>query len=208
MSNRLSPLVSVIIPAYNSGRFISEAIESILEQIYPELEVIVVNDGSTDNTEEIIRKYRNRVRYIYQPNKGLAEARNSGIRAARGKYLQFLDADDLLLPRKIERQVDFLEKFSDFDIVYSDTRYFNDLKKDNLIDLRLPHHSGYILNKLIVSNFIPINSPLFGKRCIEKVGFFKGNGVYLYGVQDWEFLLRLAYAGARFKYMDEILALC
>ena len=99
------PLVSVIIPAYNSADFIDEALKSVFDQTYKDLEIIVVDDGSTDDTRAVLEKYGDRVNYHYQDNNGPASARNRGIKLARGKYIAFLDADDLWLPTKLEKQV-------------------------------------------------------------------------------------------------------
>ena len=96
------PLVSVIIPTYNSAGYIEEALESVFEQTLQDFEIIVVDDGSTDGTGEVLRKYGDRIRYIYQENNGPASARNGGIRVARGEYIAFLDADDLWVSTKLE----------------------------------------------------------------------------------------------------------
>jgi glycosyltransferase involved in cell wall biosynthesis len=100
-----SPLVSIVIPTYNYGRFIGETIDSALAQSYSPMEVIVVDDGSTDDTRERLAGYGDRVRYIYQQNRGLSAARNTGIEAAHGEFIALLDSDDLWLPDKLEKQV-------------------------------------------------------------------------------------------------------
>ncbi len=103
------PLVSVIVPVYNGAQFIGKAIESVLVQNYDPLEIIIVDDGSTDETANIVKSYNN-MRYIYQPNQGVAAARNSGIENSRGKLIAFLDADDCWAPNKLNIQVDCLLK--------------------------------------------------------------------------------------------------
>jgi glycosyltransferase involved in cell wall biosynthesis len=96
-------MVSVIIPAYNQGHYLGEAIQSVLSQTYQDFEVLVIDDGSTDNTAEIARSFSDpRIQYIYQDNRGLSGARNTGIRHARGEYLTYLDSDDQFLPEKLE----------------------------------------------------------------------------------------------------------
>src|SRR3990167_7556109 len=101
--------VSIIIPAYNAGKYIKGVLENLFLQTYRNIEIIVVDDGSTDNTEQIVKAYQNRgVRYIYQQNKGVAGARNAGIKEAKGELIAFLDADDFYLPEKIEKEVGFL----------------------------------------------------------------------------------------------------
>jgi len=106
----MNPLVSVIIPTYNRGHVVPEAIESVLRQTYPNLEVIVVDDGSADNTPECLQQFAGRIRVITQENAGPAAARNRGIEMARGELIAFLDSDDLWLPTKLERQVTLLEQ--------------------------------------------------------------------------------------------------
>jgi glycosyltransferase involved in cell wall biosynthesis len=96
------PLVSVIIPCYRQGHLLPEALESVLAQTYPAVEAVVVNDGSPDDTDEVVHRYLPRVRYVRQQNRGLPAARNAGIRASSGQYLLFLDADDLLYPKAVE----------------------------------------------------------------------------------------------------------
>ncbi len=103
------PLVSVIVPVYNGAQFIGKAIESVLVQNYDPLEIIIVDDGSTDETANIVKSYNN-MRYIYQPNQGVATARNTGINSSRGKLIAFLDADDCWAPNKLNIQVDCLLK--------------------------------------------------------------------------------------------------
>lgn len=105
----MSGTVSVVIPAYNSERFIAGAVESVLGQTYPDVETVVVDDGSTDGTVEALRPYLSHVRLIQKVNGGVATARNAGAAAATGRYVSFLDADDVWLPRKLERQVALLE---------------------------------------------------------------------------------------------------
>jgi len=105
------PVVSVIIPAYNAERFIADTLKSVLTQKYPALEVIVVNDGSTDDTEAAVKAFDDpRIHYIAQPNRGCSGAKNTGLQASTGKYIQYLDADDLLSPDKIGEQVTALLK--------------------------------------------------------------------------------------------------
>jgi glycosyltransferase involved in cell wall biosynthesis len=102
------PLVSVIMPAYNTARYIREAIDSVLDQDYPSKELIVIDDGSTDGTLEVLRSYGDRITLIEQRNQGSAVARNAGLAAARGECIAFLDSDDIWLPGKLRLQVDHL----------------------------------------------------------------------------------------------------
>jgi glycosyltransferase involved in cell wall biosynthesis len=113
------PLVSVIIPAHNAGRYLRECIDSVLSQSYPSLEIIVVDDGSTDDTPRIMSEFGDRIVAIRQDNAGAAAARNAGLFRARGKYIAFLDADDVWRPDKLERQVEVLEASPDVGVVFS-----------------------------------------------------------------------------------------
>jgi len=116
-----SPLISTIIPTYNDSKVVCDAIDCSLNQTYDNLEIIVVDDGSSDGTGGLLKeKYGNRIKYIYQENKGLSSARNTGIRHASGKYLQFLDADDLIYDRKISLQLEQIKNISGIAVAYCD----------------------------------------------------------------------------------------
>lgn len=106
----MPPTVSVVIPTYNRAHLIIETLESVFAQTYTDYEVIVVDDGSTDNTEEVLAPYRDRIRYIKQKNAGASVARNRGIVSAQGEYVTFLDSDDIWFPEKLEKQVRFFEQ--------------------------------------------------------------------------------------------------
>src|SRR5262245_58457673 len=118
------PLVSVIIPSYNYGCYVQQAVDSALSQSYPNQEVIVVDDGSTDDTEVRLAAYGKRIRYIHQKNQGLSEARNTGIREARGEFLAFLDSDDAFHPKKTELQMAYLMAHPEVSLV--GTEMFSD----------------------------------------------------------------------------------
>lgn len=105
------PLVTVIIPSYNRGWVLKEAIDSVLSQDYPHVELIVVNDGSTDNTAQILSLYGDKINVIHQENRGVSAARNTGVSHAAGDYIAFLDSDDIWLPRKISVQIDFFNQY-------------------------------------------------------------------------------------------------
>ena len=205
-------MVSVVVAAYNYGHFIGQALDSLAAQTYENWECIVIDDGSTDNTSEVIRAYAQkdaRVRYLHQVNSRQAAARNNGVRNSTGKYLQFLDADDLIEPRKLEQQVEFMERNPDVDIVYSDTRFFH---TDNPSELlysmwgeNTPWQPGVsgcgveVLLSLVQKNTIPINSALTRRSIFERVGPFDDE---LPPVEDWDFWLRCAEAGACFHFSD------
>jgi glycosyltransferase involved in cell wall biosynthesis len=110
--------VSVIIPAYNAGKFLGEAIKSVVDQLYQPLEIIVIDDGSTDNTEAVAKSFK-QVHYIHQENQGTAVALNNAIKQAKGDVFAFLDADDIWLPCKLEKQIGFLKNHESVDMVFS-----------------------------------------------------------------------------------------
>lgn len=211
------PLVSVIIPTYNYGRFIGEAVASLQLQTYANWEAIVVDDGSTDNTKQVVAELARdepRVIYVAQENARQGAARNNGIAHARGDYFQFLDADDLIEPNKLERQLAFLEQHAEVDIVYSSVRYFSAAAGGELLLSRqysswedegawMPELSGHgteLLVALLRNNIMVVNAPLMRRRLIEKVGAFDKD---LTPVEDWEYLIRCAISGAVFSFDDE-----
>jgi len=115
------PQVSVIIPAYNAGKYLEETVRSVLAQTYADFEIIICDDGSSDNTEEAAKSFGDpRIRYIHQKNAGVSAARNRGANISTGKYLAFLDADDLFQPANLEKKVALLEKRTDVALVFAD----------------------------------------------------------------------------------------
>lgn len=206
------PLVSVIIPTYNYAHLIAQTLENIQAQTYRNWECIVVDDGSMDNTEELIAHYLkqdNRIKYIYQKNQGQAAARNNGIKSSAGKYLQFLDADDLIEAKKFERQVEYLERYPDVDIVYSNVRYFRtERMNERLYSMWgdnspwMPEISGRgedILLALSGGNIMVVNAPLIRRNIIDDVGLFDETVPPL---EDWDYWIRCAIHGKWFQYKD------
>jgi glycosyltransferase involved in cell wall biosynthesis len=118
------PQVTAVIPVYNGERYLREAIDSVLAQDYPSLELLVIDDGSTDGSAEIARNFGDRIRYHYQPNAGLSAAQNAGVAEARGAFIAFLDCDDLWVPGKITLQVSVFEKETTTDMVFGHVEQF------------------------------------------------------------------------------------
>jgi len=168
-------LVSVIIPTYNREDLVCEAIQSVLEQTYRNFEIIVVDDGSTDDTKQALIPYKDRITYIYQENQGGAAARNTGIKAAKGKYIAFLDSDDLWFPQKLERQVEILDNHDDFALVYTNIVYI-----DNAGRFNAPGYSsrmflsGYLFKETLLRKVACGHPPtwLIRKTCFEEIGGF------------------------------------
>ena len=172
------PTVSVIIPTYNRALIIKDAIQSVLNQTYSDYEIIVVDDGSTDNTNNVINDFRSRsekVHYIYQENKGRSAARNLGIRAARGDYVAFLDSDDMFLPEKLPVQVMALENNLDFGMVFSHVLRMDE-HGNILHDISHGREklTGWIYPELlfIKKNIITIPSVMVRKRVLNEIGGF------------------------------------
>lgn len=206
-----SAMVSVVIPTYNCGDWIGETLESVVNQDYPKLEVIVVDDGSTDKTKEVVAAFNSdRVRYVYQSNSGGASSpRNTGIQHARGPYIAFIDADDVMLPGKIERAVQLLDRDPSLGLVFAnfvvfdelngqrpgsflDTyKYFGNLPKKQVGDSQYVIKAGAAYDGLIVENYIGTSGVVVPKRVLAKVGPFDEQ---LKGPEDFEMWLRIAYA--------------
>ena len=199
-------LVSIIIPAYNAARYLSEAVNSALHQTYSDVEIIVVDDGSTDNIKDIARPYREagKIQYIYQENKGLSAARNTGIRAARGEYIAFLDSDDLFLPDKLEKQVRYLEEHPACDICYCNLKHFYEEEPDRMLQLQYRYYSGAdAFPHLLWKNFINPLSVVLRRSVFDHYGYFNES---MRRSEDWDMWVRAAYRGARFDFLPEALA--
>ncbi len=199
-------LVSIIIPAYNGEAYIAEAIDSALKQTYPHCEIIIVDDGSTDGTSEAVKPFlkNKNVRYVYQKNKGLAAARNTGIAHAQGIYIAFLDSDDIFLPTKIERQVAFLKTHPECDISYCDLWHFYEETPSELLSLKYTFYSREkVFPELLKKNFINPLSVVMRRLSVEPFGWF--NESYRRS-EDWELWVRLGFECLSFCFLDEKLA--
>jgi len=183
------PKLSIVIPTYNNALYLSDALKSIFHQTFKDYEIIVVDDGSTDNTRDIIKKFEERIRYIYQPNSGGAsKPRNEGIKVAKGKYIAVFDADDLMVDGKLKIQVNFLDNHPEIDFIFTD---FCNFEGDTMyprhsstcIDFRsiLNHNVGedqYIIGRedgyrtLLLENYVGTSSMMFKPQLIDKVGLF------------------------------------
>lgn len=208
-----APLVSIIIPTFNYGKFIGETLQCLRNQDYQNFEIIIVDDGSTDNTKEIVAKFVEldaRIKYFYQINSGPSVARNLGLKQANGEFIQFLDADDLLSNNKISLQVKFLTENLNIDISYTSAFYFKDGCVEKLyqsLDLSqnswMPKISGSgypLLEYLVRQNILPINCALIRKTALNHDHQFMPN---FYGVEDWYFWLDLAFNHTSFHYLEE-----
>jgi glycosyltransferase involved in cell wall biosynthesis len=187
-----SPLVSVIIPAYNAEKTIARTLESVLSQTYKHIEVIVVNDGSTDRTEEIVEAFAQtdrRIRILHQPNLGATAARNCGIKSSKGEYIAPIDADDIWHEEKIQAQVEVFQHCGpSVGLVYSWSIIVDEM--GNPLAGIAHEYQGNVLAELIYSNFVGNGScPLIRRSCFQNVGDFNIN---LRAGQDWDMYLRIA----------------
>lgn len=186
----LQPLVSIIIPGYNRAEYIAETIESVLAQTYRNIEIIVVDDGSTDNTREIVAEYLPKVQYIWQENSERGASRNHGLRLAKGEFISFLDSDDLWLPNKIEEDLEFLENSSAVGVIYTDICLV-DAKGNYLKLIKRKGFRGKVTEKLLEDNFVSIGAHLSRTQLIREIGGFLEER-QLSGSEDWEMWVRLS----------------
>ncbi|MEL7077908.1 MAG: glycosyltransferase [Cyanobacteria bacterium J06648_1] len=195
MSNEL---VSIIIPCFNAARWLKEAVDSCLNQTYSAIEIIVIDDGSTDESLDIIKSYDDKIIWETGENRGGNHARNSGFALSKGKYIQFLDADDYILPEKIARQVSFLEQ-TGVDIVYGDWRHRQHLPsgKTFLEDIKLSGEQEDILESLLADWWVSPACILFTREIVEKS---EGWDEDLKVGQDRDFFLSLVMDGAEVSY--------
>jgi len=199
--------VSIIIPTYNYGHFLVKCIDSVLNQTYSNIEIILVDDGSTDNTNEIIHtKYKNKVKYIYQENKGASVARNKGIDIARGEYLSFLDADDFFIPTSIEDRLNILQNNKEIGWVYSKWQYVD--TEGNIIE-KASQNASFAYNKRLRGNIfinmlsgtlINTSAVLIKRSCVEDAGGFDER---LPAFQDYDFWLRVSHRHL-VEYLDKV----
>jgi glycosyltransferase involved in cell wall biosynthesis len=182
-------LVSVLIPTYNRAGELPSAIESVLAQSYQPVEVVVVDDGSTDGTETLVRGRYPQVRYLRQTNRGPAAARNAGIKAASGRYIAFLDSDDRWTPRKLEQQIGLFRTRPDVGLVFSSVRFVN--RRGRTVDERRydPSFRGRVAERILSFSEIVLSSVVVRRTCIDQVGFFDEA---LMIAEDWDLYFRLA----------------
>jgi glycosyltransferase involved in cell wall biosynthesis len=168
----MSVRISVIIPVYNGDRYITQTIDSVLNQTYQDFEIIVIDDGSKDNSRQTLERYGDRIRYVYQENSGVAEARNHGFQLAQGEFIAFLDQDDVLLENKLALQLQAFEEDPDVEIVHSGWRlvdsegnFWSDIKPwKDAPELDL---AGWLMRMPVL-----FSAMMFRRSALEKVGKF------------------------------------
>ncbi|HEV8658844.1 MAG TPA: glycosyltransferase [Thermoanaerobaculia bacterium] len=206
-----TPRVTVIIAAYNYAQFIGEALDSVLAQTLTDWECVVVDDGSTDATPEIVKQWvarDSRFRYVGQENRGPNAARNVGLSRSSGDYVQFLDADDRLAPSKLAKHARYLDEHSDADIVYGPATFFRTEEPEKILYSRdgqlsrplMPQVSSgkEALRKLQMFNIMPILAALTRRSVFDRVGKLNES---VRTNEDWDFWLRCAIGGCEFRYV-------
>jgi glycosyltransferase involved in cell wall biosynthesis len=198
------PIVSVIIPTYNNSAYLANAIESAIAQTFRDIEIIVIDDGSTDDTQKVLTCFGDKIQVIHQCNQGPSAARNAGLRKSQGNYIAFLDSDDQWLPDKLTRQMPLFEMDPQVGVVFSDTFYVYKGKIQPKTSFQLrPPSSGFIFNSLFGKNFIPMLTAIVRRECFNQVGFFDEN---LKACEDYDMWLRISKSW-KFAYVAEPLAL-
>ena len=205
-------IISIVIPIYNSAKYLPEAIDSVLRQSYQKVEIIIVDDGSTDNTRQVVekymKKYPDKIKCFHQENKGPSAARNKGIQESKGKYIAFLDADDMWLEGYLSKCIKCLIE-KECELVMTDN-YIDIYDKDNkFIDRQYKSRENYLgnENKLYEILFQRFQKGFSGeirivlkKSCFDKIGFFDEK---LRILEDWELWLRIAKENLKIGYIQE-----
>ena len=182
------PLVSVIIPTYNRGWILQEAIDSVLEQDFQDYELIVVDDGSVDNTPTILKAYKNEITVLSQANRGVSAARNSGIKSATGRLISFLDSDDLWLPRKLSTQVKFFNDHPQAVITQTQEHW---IRNGVRVNPKKRHHkfSGMIFERSLALCLVSPSAVMIKKSLFNRVGIFDES---LPACEDYDLWLRIS----------------
>mgnify|MGYP000201869940 CR=1 FL=1 len=192
--------VSIVIPIFNSEMVVMEAVDSCINQTYENIEIIVIDDGSTDGSRLLLNEYilGGQIKYYYQENKERSAARNFGLDVASGDYINFLDSDDVLYRNKIEKEVFFLERNKDFFATYSAVEYVDSKKKIRRFVKGRGYSGESIMTDLVQGNFVPIQSVLFRKNSLRF-------NELVNAAEDWEYFLEIFY-NKKVNYLNEILS--
>lgn len=202
----VTPHVSVIIPTYNCAHFVQQAVDSVLQQTYSGYEIIVVDDGSTDYTQQLLKSYRDRIRYSYfQNNQGVSVARNRGIEMARGKLIAFLDADDWYFPEKLEAEVKFLDKERSAGMCLSGFRMVNETGGFQALVQPWQEYPQLNLETWVSLRPLLSSTMMFRREWLEWVGGFDTNYHY---AEDTNLILRLALMGCKAAWLPQVTVYC
>jgi glycosyltransferase involved in cell wall biosynthesis len=188
------PRVSIVIPTYNRAILIAEALHSVQAQTFQDFEIIVADDGSTDNTAQVVHQFGQSLIYVPLPHRGQpAATRNGGLRAATGEFIAFLDSDDVYFDHKLAVQIAAFDAHPEVDVVYSDGVYFRDMPTHPIghIQTGLPSPSGNVFTDLLRGNFLAPPVVLIRRTCLDSIGWFNEQPNYIL-VEDYDLWLRLA----------------
>ena len=197
------PLVSIITPTFNRADFLPETIESVLSQDYDNFEFLIIDDGSTDNSKEVIEGYidSGKIRYFYQENSGQSVARNKGIAEAKGEFICFLDSDNRWLPGKLSASIKAFESHPDVDIVYGDVVLIDEAGKEFSRN-NMKRYSGQITKELLQDNCVSMNTTM---TRTEKIREVDGFSEHVKVADDYDLWLRLS-ATCTYLYVPELMA--
>ena len=176
------PLVSIVIPTYNRARLLTKALDSVLNQTYKNIQIIVIDDGSNDDTRAVLSPYMNRICYLTTDHKGAAHARNAGMKAATGKYIGFIDSDDIYLPHKLEIQVAFIEAHPEVDMVF--TEFSGNYNNRYIEEYHMrSYHPLWIRKNLTYNEIFPVKGTFPSDVLDRPIPFYIGN-LFKYALQD------------------------
>ena len=196
-----SPSVSIVICAYNAAPFLAETLESVRAQTCQDYEIIVVNDGSTDNTDEVITPYLDRLTYLKQPNSGPSVARNTAFKYAQGRYVALLDSDDQWLPNYLETMLAHLQAEPEIDVLYPNAILFGTAEwEGKLFQDICPSTAPVTLEKFLTRECNVFISAVFKREILAKVGWFDES---LRGSEDFDLWLRMLQRGYHFDFLRE-----
>ncbi|MCD6192410.1 MAG: glycosyltransferase family 2 protein [Candidatus Aminicenantes bacterium] len=188
--------ISIIIPTYNRAPFLAEALESVIKQtVFPtlfknqEVEILVIDDGSEDNTRKIVEQFKPYTTYLRQPHRGVSAARNHGLQRARGELIAYLDSDDLWLPEKLAVQLSFMKAFPRCMVCYTEEIW---LRHGRRVNPKKKHqkYSGWIFDKVLPLCLLSLSSAMFRRQLFEEIGFFDES---LPAAEDYDLGIRAAH---------------
>jgi len=200
----MKPTVSIVVPTYNRAHYLGQAIDSILSQTYTDYEIIVIDDGSTDHTAELVKAMSDpRIRYIFQENQGISGARNTGVQTARGRYIAFLDSDDVWLPDLLQAAVETLDTDPAIGLVYARAQAFD--REGTPLPQKTgapPKFADDPLQSALWGDFVTTITVVVRRELLERVGPFDET---MKGNEDWDMWIRLARV-SQFRFVDRVLA--
>lgn len=206
MKNQAEPMISVIIPCYNQGKYVDQAVQSVLNQTYQNFEIIIINDGSTDPfTNELLKNYKSNKTKVYKTkNHGLASTRNYGFTLSKGEFIQFLDSDDFLDPNKFKAQLGIFNRYKDIEVSYTNYKYYyeeteeySESKMENLIGKKPFEDFVYRWQRGVS---IPIHCAMFKREIFNQAGPFVSG---FNAIEDWLMWVDIASKGCKFKFLNK-----